>query len=85
MTALALDPAETKLACYGYSTAERSSNKVGYIFVLDAETGTPVSGLMKMSHSREFTASSSGILLNDDGHVFMTKSTLKYGSESDYA
>ena len=54
MTALAVDPAGLKVACHGYNAAEADGSKVGFIFVLDAETGATVSGLMKMTHKQDY-------------------------------
>ena len=54
VTALAVDPAGLKVACHGYNAAEADGSKVGYIFVLDTETGATVSGLMKMTHKQDY-------------------------------
>ena len=83
MTALAVDPAGLKVACHG--TRESYSNQVGYIFVLDAETGATVSGMMKMTHTRSVDVRSAGFILNNDGNVYLTKSSLTSDSLEDRA
>ena len=93
ITALAVDPASTKVACYAerledfatitniITLSEESTQS--YVFVLDTETGLAVSGLMKMVHSDKVQFGSAGFLLNNDGNVFMAKKYHK-GSTEDH-
>ena len=46
VTALAVDPAGAKLACYGSD----NTGEYGYLFVLDTSNGAIVSGLMELQH-----------------------------------
>ena len=83
VTALAVDPAGLKVACHGYSGAELNGSQIGYVFVLDAGTGTVVSSLMKMTHKKAFVANSAGFMLNNDGRVYLTQNVLTAGSDFD--
>lgn len=84
VTAIAVDPAGTKVACYGYSSADLLADSTdGYIFVLDASTGMLVSGLMKMSHQQVFMARGPGFMLKNDGTVLMTTSAMDAGTVDD--
>ena len=47
VSALAVDPAGAKLACYGHP----NTGLYGYLFVLDTRKGAIVSGLMEMQHA----------------------------------
>ena len=72
ITALALDPNGTKVACHGFeSRLVDIDNTVGFIFILDAETGALASGLMTIEHDGAYTVSSSGFLLDNDMSVHM--------------
>lgn len=53
VTALAIDPANSKIACHAASGSVnlQPESTVGYIFVLDLLSGVAVSGLMKMTHT----------------------------------
>ena len=46
--------------------------------MLDAATGAAVSGLLKLTHEDETLVRSPGLLLNDDGRVYMAISNIKY-------
>ena len=55
VSALSVDPSNTKLACYGMhwpftNLPVGPNTKIGYVFVLDASDGAIVSGLLKMAH-----------------------------------
>ena len=52
ISALAVDPAGTKVAAHGFVPYEISpTHATGYLIVLDAATGASVSGLFKMTHT----------------------------------
>lgn len=79
ITALAIDPAGTKLVCHGaeqdgdMTTRYTSNKKQGYLFVLDVASGEIVSGLMEMVHDLEYTVNSAGMLLYDNGMVYFAE------------
>ena len=80
ITALAVDDAGTKLACYGYeSPLIDDASDTGFIFVLNPSTGSTASGLMKITMTFEgegYRVTSAGFLVDSDGGVFMAMNDL---------
>ena len=51
ITALAVSPDDTKLACHGWrSKHDNVDHKVGYVFLLRTDTGASASKLLRMTH-----------------------------------
>lgn len=72
VTALAVEPSGTKIAVHGFKPLSSSpTHATGYLVLLDTSTGATVSGVLKMAHSGEFRVSSAGMVLQDDGTLFM--------------
>jgi len=74
ISALAVSPDNTKLACHGWrSKQDNIDNVVGYVFMLRTDTGASASGLIKMTHPNgsPFHVNSAGFLLYDSGIVMM--------------
>ena len=74
ITALAVSPDDTKLACHGWrSKQDNIDNWIGYVFMLRTDTGASASGLIKMTHhsNRTFHVNSAGFLLYDSGILMM--------------
>ena len=73
ITALAVSPDNTKLACHGWRSKDDSVNHTtGYLFLLSTETGKSISGLMRMNHTQSYTVKSAGFLLTDSGIAIMS-------------
>ena len=85
ITALAVDDAGTKLACYGYDSPLVDDNAfIGFIFVLNPSTGSTASGLMKITMATThggYRVTSPGFLVESDGGVYMAFNNL-YNSGS---
>ena len=75
VTALAIDPQGMKIACYGYSATDTNS-AIGYLFVLDTNSGAILSGLMKLDNNNvAFSVQSSSMIYQNDGRVYMANGT----------
>ena len=92
VTALAVDPNGTKVACHGFeSRLVNIDNFVGFLFILDAATGALSSGLMVLEHDGAYTVTSAGFLLDNDltvhiafdhqgTNVFSKEQPMRWGS-----
>ena len=77
ITALAIDDAGTKLACYGYDSLLVNDNSdLGFLFVLDPSTGSTASGLMRLDVYDGSRVTSPGFLIESDGAVYFTLNVL---------
>lgn len=72
ITALALSPDDETLACHGYQAyLDNTLSKVGYLFLLRADTGMTVSKLMQITHNENYTVHSAGFLVDNSKKVMM--------------
>ena len=78
VTALALDPDATKVACYGEDTYSNDLDaNAGFIFVLDAETGISASDIMKLEHSdAPYDVKSAGLVQRNSGMVYWAENSI---------
>lgn len=75
ITALAINPSATKLACYGHTVdvvtePYTASENYGYLFVLGVGSGEIVSGLMEFNYASQYSVDSSSMLFYDSGVVY---------------
>ena len=72
ISALAVSPDDTKLACHGWrSKLDDVNNTIGYVFLLRTDSGMTASKLLKMTHDQSYHVSSSGFLLHDSDIAMM--------------
>ena len=72
ITALALNPSETKLAAYAWTNNNFAGSTIGYVFVVDTLSGWKVSNALKIDHNGKIMEiKSSRFLMADDGKVYM--------------
>lgn len=73
ITALSINPAGTKLACYGWENPLVNLGATdGFIFILDPGSGATASGMMKLTFSTPgYQVKSHGFKITADGSVFM--------------
>lgn len=72
ITALAVSPDDTKLACHGWRSKHDSIyHRVGYVFLLRTDTGATASKLLRMTHNSSYHVSSAGFDLLNSGVATM--------------
>lgn len=74
VTALAISPDGSKLACHGSTEAMQSTSaaEFSYLFVLNANDGGIVSGgLFELKKNKDYEIRSQAFLIENEGQVFM--------------
>lgn len=66
ITAMHLNPAGTKVACYATKGPALVADKTSFIFAIDAASGFVASPMVKITSNSEFVAKDPGIVFEND-------------------